>query len=223
MKLLTHLVDKLKALPEVDISKQRGYQYLNKEVIRGSLRENMPLLQDITEIDIKFLYPNILVGLSKNGLIDKKWNSEIEDIKYFLLNHNHMKGGSDYVNWKSKVNSAFIKIRSSKVGEYLDLFYDDILEELKDDIIIIHVDKLIVKTESVSKVLKRLEEIDSTIYLKDLQLMMVDSIFKWIALDKLGRIESRGFKGVKEEELKLRLELELRKISREKKINQLLN
>ena len=107
------------------------------------------LLEDLIKIDLRELYPNILVGLFNEGLICDRWKNDIERVKYFLKNRSDLKllNVYEYQECRIHCNSLYVKIKSPLIVEYLHHVYTDLINEYKDDIIHIDVDMIICKRD----------------------------------------------------------------------------
>jgi len=95
------------------------------------------------------LYPNILIGLFKEGLIDNKWEKDINKSEWFLKNRNKLKisNPDEYLKWKYHTNSLYGRIKTPLVVEYLHYVYGDLIDKYKDNIIYIHSDMIMLKND----------------------------------------------------------------------------
>jgi len=123
------------------------FKHIKKNILYVNDEYKKILLDDLIKVDINSLYPNILIGLFNVGLIDKKWEKDINKTEWFLKNRSKLKLGnnSDYLKYKIHTNSLYNKIGTPLVVEYLHLFYSDLIEKYKNDIIYIDVDMIILK------------------------------------------------------------------------------
>jgi hypothetical protein len=123
------------------------FKHIKKNILYVNDEYKKILLDDLIKVDINSLYPNILIGLFNVGLIDKKWEKDINKTEWFLKNRSKLKLGnnSDYLKYKIHTNSLYNKIGTPLVVEYLHLFYSDLIEKYKNDIIYIDVDLIILK------------------------------------------------------------------------------
>jgi hypothetical protein len=160
MKLLKQYIDKLPKDLKFDtfeFIKKNNILYLNEDY------KNV-LIEDLIRIDFNNLYPNIILGLYNEGLIDTKWESDIKQLKSFLENVDELKRTtkeligkpyddlqdsilSSYKSGRIHANGLYGKIKSPLVVEYLHLIYTDIIEKYKDDIVYIDVDMIICKKD----------------------------------------------------------------------------
>lgn len=159
MKLLKQYIDKLSEDLEFDTFEfiKKNITYLNEDC-------KDILLEDLTRIDFNNLYPNIILGLYNEGLIDTKWESDIKQLKSFLENIEELKRktkefiGKPYDDLQNSIlgtykagrihaNTLYAKIKSPLVVEYLHLIYTDIIEKYPDDIVYIDVDMIICKRD----------------------------------------------------------------------------
>lgn len=159
MKLLKEYIDKLPEDLEFDT-----FEFIKKNIIYLNEDCKDILLEDLVRIDFNNLYPNIILGLYNEGLIDKKWESDMDQLKSFLENVDELKKktkefiGKPYDDLQNSIlgsykagrihaNTLYGKIKSPLVVEYLDLIYTDIIEKYADDIVYIDVDMIICKKD----------------------------------------------------------------------------
>lgn len=153
MKLLKRYIDQL---PE-DL-KFDTFEFIKKNILYLNEDCRDILLEDLVRIDFYNLYPNIILGLYNEGLIDTKWESDIKQLKSFLENIEELKKKSlfpysdpedpfSYKSGRIHANGLYDKIKSPLVVEYLHLIYTDIIENYKDDIVYIDVDMIICKKD----------------------------------------------------------------------------
>ena len=159
MKLLKQYIDQLPTDLKFDTFEfiKKNIHYLNEDC-------KDILLEDLIRIDFNNLYPNIILGLYNEGLIDTKWESDIKQLKSFLENVDELKKktkefiGKPYDDLQNSIlgsykagrihaNGLYAKIKSPLVVEYLDLIYTDIIEKYADDIVYIDVDMIICKKD----------------------------------------------------------------------------
>lgn len=159
MKLLKKYIDQL---PE-DL-KFDTFEFIKKNIIYLNEDCKDILLEDLVRIDFYNLYPNIILGLYNEGLIDTKWESDIKQLKSFLENvyelkrktkefigkpYNDLQNSTlgSYKAGRIHANGLYDKIKSPLVVEYLHLIYTDIIEKYADDIVYIDVDMIICKKD----------------------------------------------------------------------------
>lgn len=159
MKLLKQYIDQLPTDLKFDTFEfiKKNIHYLNEDC-------KDILLEDLVRIDFYNLYPNIILGLYNEGLIDTKWESDIKQLKSFLENVDELKRktkefiGKPYDDLQNSIlgsykagrihaNGLYAKIKSPLVVEYLHLIYTDIIEKYADDIVYIDVDMIICKKD----------------------------------------------------------------------------
>lgn len=142
MKLLKQYIDKLPKDLEFDTFEfiKKNIHYLNEDC-------KDILLEDLIRIEFQQLYPNILIGLFNEGLLDIKWKQDIEKLQWFFERRVEIKrlSSDEYLKWKIFTNSLYLKIKSPLVVEYLHLVYTDIIEKYANDIVYIDVDMIICK------------------------------------------------------------------------------
>jgi hypothetical protein len=195
------------------------FKHIKKNILYVNDEYKKILLDDLIKVDINSLYPNILIGLFNVGLIDKKWEKDINKTEWFLKNRSKLKLGdqNDYLKYKININSLYSKIRTPLVVEYLHLFYSDLIEKYKNDIIYIDVDLIILK--------------DGVNIDKDLELMnfnfsksKVDNFYftnkKRYVIYSEGVLEHRGFK---DDINKKNLLQDIKSEIRNKRLNKILN
>jgi hypothetical protein len=189
MKLLREYIDKLptdlKFNPYEFI--KRNIHYLNKDC-------KDILLEDLIKIDFNSLYPNIILGLYNEGLIDTKWDSDMKKLKSFLENIVELKKKSQppypedplsYKLGRIHANELYGKIRSPLVVEYLHLIYSDIIKEYSEDIVYIDVDMIICKGDiDISKIPVKSE-------VSKIEYFYIENQVKYITFAN-GQLETRG-------------------------------
>jgi hypothetical protein len=195
MKLNQDYVKRLKELkdPQFDRYSIRGKKILNlPDISRGMLYEN------ITKINFISLYTCIQIGLFNEGLIDEKWKSDIDKVKWFLENRGDLKlfSANEYNEWKIFTNSLYVKIRSPYVTEYMDMFYTDLIEKYGDLIVYNDVDDLYLKIDKVSFQSK--EWITELKYFKHdvefINYFYAEELKKYIEQEESGQINTKGFR-----------------------------
>jgi hypothetical protein len=160
MKLLKQYIDKLPKDLKFDT-----FEFIKKNILYLNEDCKNVLIEDLIRIDFNNLYPNIILGLYNEGLIDTKWESDIKQLKSFLENVDELKRttkeliGKPYDDLQDSIlrsnilpgrihaNGLYGKIKSPLVVEYLHLIYTDIIEKYKDDIVYIDVDMIICKKD----------------------------------------------------------------------------
>lgn len=189
MNLRHDYLEKIKGLKKYSI--YNNLIYINQNSL-GNLYE------DLTQINFIALYPNILVGLFKNGLIDEKWKDDIERVKWFLNNRNELKtlNSYEYQKWKVHCNSLYAKIKSPYIVEYMNLFYSDLKDKYGDKIIYFDVDLLIVnftKVEFQTKYqIEELNDFDHSITF--INYFYGEALKKYVKQDETGSMSVVGFK-----------------------------
>jgi hypothetical protein len=83
MKLLKQYIDKLPKDLKFDT-----FEFIKKNILYLNEDCKNVLIEDLIRIDFNNLYPNIILGLYNEGLIDTKWESDIKQLKSFYLKHN---------------------------------------------------------------------------------------------------------------------------------------
>jgi hypothetical protein len=159
MKLLKQYIDKLPKDLKFDT-----FEFIKKNILYLNEDCKNVLIEDLIRIDFNNLYPNIILGLYNEGLIDTKWESDIKQLKSFLENVDELKRTtkeligkpyddlqdsilSSYKSGRIHANGLYGKIKSPLVVEYLHLIYTDIIEKYKNDIVYIDVDMIICKKD----------------------------------------------------------------------------
>lgn len=197
MKLLKRYIDQL---PE-DL-KFDTFEFIKKNILYLNEDCRDILLEDLVRIDFNNLYPNIILGLYNEGLIDTKWESDIKQLKSFLENVDELKRktkefiGKPYDDLQNSIlgsykagrthaNALYAKIKSPLVVEYLHLIYTDIIEKYADDIVYIDVDMIICKKDiDISNIPAKSE-------ISKLEYFYIESIKKYILFYN-GQLETKG-------------------------------
>ena len=128
MKLRPDYIERIKKLEDLKFNnfliKDKNIHHISNHA-RGNLYDN------ITRIDFNALYPNILIGLFNEGLLNEKWKNDINKVKWFLENRSDLKllSPDEYGKWKIHCNSLYIKIKSPYVVEYMNIFYSELIEK----------------------------------------------------------------------------------------------
>jgi hypothetical protein len=216
MKIIDKYLNIIKECKDLEFD---PFTHIKKNILYVNDEYKDILLDDLIKVDINSLYPNILIGLFNEGLIDKKWETDINKTEWFLKNRSKLKLGdnNDYLKYKIHTNSLYSKIRTPLVVEYLHLFYSDLIEKYKNDIIYIDVDLIILK--------------DGVNIDKDLNLMnfnfsksKVDNFYftnkKRYVIYSEGVLEHRGFK---DDINKKNLLQDIKSEIRNKRLNKILN
>lgn len=170
------------------------------------------LLEDLVRIDFNNLYPNIILGLYNEGLIDKEWESDIQKLKSFLENVDELKKktkefiGKPYDDLQNSIlgsykagrihaNNLYGKIKSSLIDEYLHLVYNDLIEKFSDDIVYIDVDMIICKSDiDISTIPSNRYEVSK------LEYFYIESLKKYIIFSN-GQLETKGHSKFTKEDL----------------------
>lgn len=215
MKLLNQYIDKLPKDLEFD-----GYKFVCKNIFYLNEDYREILLEDLIRIDFNNLYPNIIVGLYNEGLIDTKWESDIKQLKSFLENIDELKRmtkefiGKPYDDFQNSIlssyksgrvhaNGLYAKIKSPLVVEYLHLIYTDLIEKYKDDIVYIDVDMIICKKDiDISKIPAKSE-------ISKVEYFYIESIKKYILFYN-GQLETKGHSNFTNKDLLQLIKSEIR-------------
>lgn len=197
MKLLKGYIDQLPKDLKFDT-----FEFIKKNILYLNEDCKDILLEDLIRIDFNNLYPNIILGLYNEGLIDTKWKSDMEQLKSFLENVDELKRkakefiGKPYDDLQDSIlksyktgrihaNGLYAKIKSPLVAEYLHLVYTDIIEKYKDDIVYIDVDMIICKKDiDISNIPAKSE-------ISKLEYFYIESIKKYILFYN-GQLETKG-------------------------------
>ena len=132
MKLNKHYKDKLVLVDDKYL--QGGFCWINND-IRGQL------LKDVNILEYNILYPFIIIGLYDAGFIDVSEKDNIDRIRYFNNNRDMIKRDpSKYIDERTFSNRYYGKLvqkypkQSELVTQYMRHFWNDILEDNKDNI-----------------------------------------------------------------------------------------
>ena len=207
MKLLKEYIDLLPEDLEFD-----GYKFVCKNIIYLNEDCRDILLEDLIRIDFYNLYPNIILGLYNEGLIDTKWESDIKQLKSFLENIEELKKKSlspypeDPLSYKAgriHANGLYAKIKSPLVAEYLHLVYTDIIEKYADDIVYIDVDMIICKKDiDISNIPAKYE-------MYKVEYFYIENLKKYIIFAD-GQLETKGRSKFDKEDLLQLIKSEIR-------------
>lgn len=212
MTLRPDYLERLKKLEGLSfnnfIIKDKRIHYINQNSL-GNLYENL------TQIDFITLYPNLLIGLFENGLIDEKWKDDIGRVKWFLNNRKELKRlkSDEYQKWKVHCNSLYMKIKSPYVVEYMNLFYSDLLDKYGDKIIYIDVDLLIVNFTKVEFQTKyQIEELNDFKYdTTFINYFYAEELKKYVKQDENGELSVSGFRDAKRYNIEALIKREIRR------------
>lgn len=216
MKIRKEYIEKLSQATEDDLVFD-SFKIIEKNIhyINPNFKE--VLLEDVTQIDFNALYPNLLVSLFDEGLIDEKWREDIDRVAWFLKNRKQLKSlsnvSSEYEKWKIHCNSLYMKIKSTHVTSYLDLFYTDLIDKYSDKIIYIDVDMFILNlTKDQFQSKKHIEEIyDFNFDTSFIRYFYIEGIKKYLIQDEFGEITVKGFRDPKKFDLILFIKSLIRK------------
>ena len=195
MKLRSDYIERIKNLENLKFNnfliKDKNIHHISNHA-RGNLYDN------ITRIDFNALYPNILIGLFNEGLLNEKWKNDINKVKWFLENRSDLKRLSpdEYEKWKIHCNSLYIKIKSPYVVEYMNIFYSELIEKYGDLIIYIDVDRIYFKLSKEEFQIKtNIEELnDFNYYVEFINYFYAEELKKYIEQDSFGQLTCSGFK-----------------------------
>jgi hypothetical protein len=202
MKIRKEYIEKLSLSTEDDLVFDT-FKIIEKNIFYINPNYKEVLQEDVTQINFNSLYPNLLISLFDEGLIDDKWKEDIDRVKWFLKNRKELKRlsnvSSEYEKWKIHCNSLYMKIKSTHVTSYLDLFYSDLIKKYGDKIIYIDADMLILnftKNDFQSK--KHIEELyDFNFENSSIRYFYIENIKRYLIQDEFGEITVKGFRGTK--------------------------
>ena len=195
MKLRPDYIDRIKKLEDLKFNnfliKDKNIHHISNHA-RGSLYEN------ITRIDFNALYPNILIGLFNEGLLNKKWENDINRVKWFLENRADLKllNPDEYGKWKIHCNSLYIKIKSPYVVEYMNVFYSELIEKYGELIIYIDVDRIYLKLKKEEFQSKtHIEELNDFNYnIEFINYFYAEELKKYIEQEESGVVNVEGYR-----------------------------
>ena len=195
MKLRSDYIDRIKKLEDLKFNnfliKDKNIHHISNHA-RGSLYEN------ITRIDFNALYPNILIGLFNEGLLNKKWENDINRVKWFLENRADLKllNPDEYGKWKIHCNSLYIKIKSPYVVEYMNVFYSELIEKYGELIIYIDVDRIYLKLKKEEFQSKtHIEELNDFNYnIEFINYFYAEELKKYIEQEESGVVNVEGYR-----------------------------
>jgi hypothetical protein len=195
MKLRPDYIDRIKKLEDLKFNnfliKDKNIHHISNHA-RGSLYEN------ITRIDFNALYPNILISLFNEGLLNKKWENDINKVKWFLENRADLKrlNPDEYGKWKIHCNSLYIKIKSPYVVEYMNVFYSELIEKYGELIIYIDVDRIYLKLKKEEFQSKtHIEELNDFNYnIEFINYFYTEELKKYIEQEESGAVNVEGYR-----------------------------
>jgi hypothetical protein len=195
MKLRSDYIDRIKKLEDLKFNnfliKDKNIYHISNHA-RGSLYEN------ITRIDFNALYPNILISLFNEGLLNKKWENDINKVKWFLENRADLKrlNPDEYGKWKIHCNSLYIKIKSPYVVEYMNVFYSELIEKYGELIIYIDVDRIYLKLKKEEFQSKtHIEELNDFNYnIEFINYFYTEELKKYIEQEESGAVNVEGYR-----------------------------
>lgn len=156
------------------------------------------LYEDITRIDLNQLYSYIQIGLFNEGLIGEEWKDDIERVQWFLKNRKELKllPSGEYQKWKIHCNSLFMKIKSPYVVEYVNMFYNDLIQKYGDLIIYNDTDVLYLNINKVSFQTKEwISELKDYNYdVEFINYFYIEGRKKYIEQEESGQINTKGFR-----------------------------
>jgi hypothetical protein len=196
MKLNQDYVKRLKDLEGIKFGE---YFILDKKICYLSDSSKGVLYENITRIDFISLYSYLQIGLFNEGLIDEKWKDDIERVKWFLKNRGDLKllSPNEYQQWKIHCNSLYMKIKSPYVVEYVDMFYNDLLEKYGGDLIIyndtdslyLNIDKVSFQTKEYISELK-----DFNYDTQFINYFYIENLKRYIEQEESGAINVKGYR-----------------------------
>ena len=195
MKLNQDYVNRLKDLKDIKFGE---YLICDKKIINLPDSYKAILFENITRIDFISLYSYLQIELFNEGLIDEKWKDDIERVKWFLKNRSDLKllTPNEYLKWKYHCNSLYMKIKSPYVVEYVDMFYNDLLEKYGDLIIYNDVDALYLNIDKVSFQTKEwISELKDFNYdIQFINYFYIENLKRYIEQEESGKINVKGYR-----------------------------
>ncbi len=195
MKLNQDYVNRLRDLKDIKFGE---YSKRSKKIINLPDSYKAILFENITRIDFISLYSYLQIELFNEGLIDDKWKDDIERVKWFLKNRVDLKllSPDEYLKWKYHCNSLYMKIKSPYVVEYVDMFYNDLLEKYGDLIIYNDVDSLYLNIDKVSFQTKEwISELKDFNYdIQFINYFYIENLKRYIEQEESGKINVKGYR-----------------------------
>ena len=195
MKLNQDYVNRLRDLKDIKFGE---YFICDKKIINLPDSYKAILFENITRIDFISLYSYLQIELFNEGLIDEKWKDDIERVKWFLKNRVDLKllSPDEYLKWKYHCNSLYMKIKSPYVVEYVDMFYNDLLEKYSDLIIYNDVDSLYLNIDKVSFQTKEcISELKDFNYdIQFINYFYIENLKRYIEQEESGKINVKGYR-----------------------------
>jgi hypothetical protein len=156
------------------------------------------LYEDITRIDLNQLYPYIQIGLFNEGLIGEEFRDDIESIQWFLKNRKELilLQSAEYQKCKIHFNSLYMKIKSPYVVEYVNMFYNDLIQKYGDLIIYNDTDVLYLNINKVSFESKEwISELKDYSYdIQFINYFYIEERKRYIEQEESGLIHAKGFR-----------------------------
>jgi hypothetical protein len=200
MRIRQKYIERLRQSTEEDLRFDQ-FEIIKKNIHYLNPKFKEKLIEDVTQIDFNTLYPNLLISLFDEGLIDEKWRGGIDGVRWFLKNRKDLKllslsGSTEYEKWKTHCNSLYMEIKSMHVTNYMDLFYTDLIEKYSDKVIYIDVDRLILnisKSDFQSKT--HIEELyDFDFEASFIRYSYIEGLKRYLFQEENGDILIKGFK-----------------------------
>lgn len=195
MKLNQDYVKRLKELEGIEFGR---YSINDKKICYLPDSSKGVLYENITRIDFISLYSYLQIELFNEGLIDGKWKDDIERVEWFLKNRGDLKllSPNEYQQWKIHCNSLYMKIKSPYVVEFVDMFYNDLLEKYGDLIIYNDTDSLYLNIDKVSFQTKEwISELKDFNYdTQFINYFYIEERKRYIEQEELGTINVKGYR-----------------------------
>jgi hypothetical protein len=195
MKLNQDYVKRLKELEDIKFGE---YFIRDKKICYLPDSSSGVLYENVTRIDFTSLYSHLQIGLFNEGLIDEKWKDDIERVQWFLKNRGDLKllSPNEYQQWKIHCNSLYMKIESPYVVEYVDIFYNDLLEKYGDLIIYNDVDALYLNIDKISFQTKEwISELKDFNYdIQFINYFYIENLKRYIEQEESGMINVKGYR-----------------------------
>ena len=158
--------------------------------------KNNILLKDITKIDFNSLYPNLIVKLFDAGYIPTSEAKSIEHIRYVIENRPGNK--QLWLDNREFVNSYFGKVHRREpivthlVTNYMNLFFNSLLNEFIDSIVYIDID-CIFTTNRVDEIIEKVKELNLSFDSDTIDYFYIRSKKRYIYMDECNTLQVKGF------------------------------
>ena len=212
MKILSRHKEKLQNLLVKEMPNISGFIWVNPFTKRQ-------IFENVNETSFTSFYPNIIISLWDEGLINIDLDIKIiEKIRYFLQNRESIKNTPEYLPYRTYVNGVYGYISSREESKIVPLLIHNYLQMIFTEILDMNDNLLYIDTD----IIYHLGELKfGDLDLKSISVSEITDVLcvheeKRYLFHDGQKIGSKGF-GKKREEV----ENEFKRVIRERKLNQL--